>query len=245
MTARRWWGWPLVPFYAAGLAVKDWLRSTGKLKTSSLRWPIISVGSISAGGAGKTPVVIALAELLCAQGWHVDVLSRGYGRRESGVAQVIPDAVEAAHRFGDEPTLIAQKSNVPVWVGESRFAAGHAAETGSSAGEAPHGIHLLDDGFQHRQLARTLDIVLVTKEDLDDALLPAGNRREAFSALRRASLILLRAEEAAETEPRVRSRIGDFTPIHEIRRVLDFPKPLGVLSAGMRPMAFCAPCTAR
>ena len=68
MRARRWWGWPLVPVYAAGLAVRDGLRRVGWLRVRRLQWPVISVGSLSAGGAGKTPVVIALAELLRERG---------------------------------------------------------------------------------------------------------------------------------------------------------------------------------
>ena len=90
---------------------------------------MISVGSLSAGGAGKTPVVIALAELLRERGWDVDVLSRGYGREGRGVERVDLDAADAARRFGDEPVVIAQRAGVPVWVGAERFAAGVAAES--------------------------------------------------------------------------------------------------------------------
>src|ERR1035437_2958552 len=105
---RRWWGWPLVPIYAAGVLVRDWMRRLGWLRVRLLQWPVVSVGSLSAGGAGKTPVVIALAELLRGQGWAVDVLSRGYGRAGRGVERVDPDAAEAGRRFGDEPVLIAR-----------------------------------------------------------------------------------------------------------------------------------------
>ena len=128
MKARREWAWPLVPLYAAGLAVKDGLRGLGVPRTRKLRWPVVSVGSLSAGGAGKTPVVIALAELLHGRGWYVDVLSRGYGRAGSGVERVDPEAADAALRYGDEPMVIAQRTGVPVWVGAERFAAGSAAE---------------------------------------------------------------------------------------------------------------------
>ena len=200
---------PLVPLYAAGLAAKDGLRRVGVLGTRKLKWPVVSVGSLSAGGAGKTPVVIALAELLRGSGWGVDVLSRGYGRSGSGVEWVDPEAADAAERFGDEPVVIAQRTGVSVWVGEERFAAGSAAEqnqtqerntgilpapasklaggpvrsaqndkSGEEGGPNERKLHLLDDGFQHRRLARALDVVVVTEEDLEDALLPAGNRRE-------------------------------------------------------------------
>ncbi len=81
MSARRAWALPLVPVYAAVVALKDRLRGSGVLKTRRLNRPVVSVGSVSAGGAGKTPVVIALAKMMRERGWDVDVLSRGYGRR--------------------------------------------------------------------------------------------------------------------------------------------------------------------
>ena len=168
-----------MPLYAAGLAAKDGLRAAGALRVSKLKWPVVSIGSLSAGGAGKTPVVIALADLLRPRGWNVDVLSRGYGRKESGVARVTADSADAAIRFGDEPVLIARHARVPVWVGDERFAAGTAAEAASP--QQQRGVHLLDDGFQHWQLARTVDIVLVTADDLDDALLPGGQSPRAAS----------------------------------------------------------------
>jgi tetraacyldisaccharide 4'-kinase len=227
-----------VPLYAAGLAVKDGLRAAGVLRVSRLKWPVVSVGSLSAGGAGKTPVVIALADLLRPRGWNVDVLSRGYGRNENGVARVAAESADASIRFGDEPVLIARHARVPVWVGEERFAAGTAVEAASP--QRKHGVHLLDDGFQHRQLARTVDIVLVTADDLDDALLPAGNRRERFAALRRADVIALRDEERVDIEPRLRKFLREGALVWSVQRRLMLPVPAGQLSSGARPIAFCA-----
>jgi tetraacyldisaccharide 4'-kinase len=243
---RRLWAVPLVPLYAAGLALKQRLSP----KPRALTWPVLSVGSLSAGGAGKTPAVIALAELLAANGWSPTVLSRGYGRAvvaRNTPAEVVPHAPDAADRFGDEPTLIAQRTGLPVWVCADRFLAGRAAEaqtlahtfsptTEEASQEAAHPpLHLLDDGFQHRRLARTLDIVLVTADDLADALLPAGNLREPLSALLRADILVLREDEAAALTPRL--PVGK--PIWIIRRALRFPQPLGIFSAGLRPLAFC------
>lgn len=184
MSTRRPWARPLVPVYAAVLRAKEALRRAGVPRTRRLQWPVVSVGSLSAGGAGKTPVVIALATLLEESGWPVDVLTRGYGRSGRGVASVRPTLDDAAQRFGDEPVLIAQRTGVPVWVGADRFAAGERAE--ASGIKTPRRVHLLDDGFQHRQLARTIDVVVLTAEDLDDMLLPAGNLREGLAALQRA-----------------------------------------------------------
>jgi tetraacyldisaccharide 4'-kinase len=246
----------LVPLYAAGLAAKDALRRTGLLPARELRWPVVSVGSLSAGGAGKTPVAIALAELLVARGWHVDILSRGYGREGRGVERVDPASGAAARRFGDEPLMIAQLLGVPVWVGADRFVAGTAAEGAWAGGreayssaslgndnqellrnDHPKFVHLLDDGFQHRQLARTMDVVLVTEEDLHDALLPAGNRREPLAAIRRADALVLRAEERERLEPKVRTLTRGGAAIWTVRRTLHLPPEP---SAGIKPLAFCA-----
>src|SRR5438477_3128728 len=117
---RRWWALPLSPVYWASLRTKDTLRAVRLLPTRRVAWPVLSVGSISAGGAGKTPVVIALATLLRAHGQTVDVLSRGYRRQSHDVALVDPAASDAPTRFGDEPVLIAKSANIPVWVGRDR-----------------------------------------------------------------------------------------------------------------------------
>ncbi|MGP8259305.1 MAG: tetraacyldisaccharide 4'-kinase [Acidobacteriaceae bacterium] len=273
--SRRPWGWPLAPVYAAGLAVRDGLRRVGLLRVRRLAWPVISVGSLSAGGAGKTPVVIALAELLRERGWYVDVLSRGYGRTGRGVERVDLAAADAAARFGDEPVMIARKAEIPVWVGAERFAAGVVAENEEGQGgrllpqtithpstenaegwgtrpestdfiqgaEAPCSlrsarprVHLLDDGFQHRGLARTVDVVLVTEEDLEDALLPAGNRRELLASLRRADVVVLREQERERVEAKVRRLMRADAAVWSVRRELRIVEG----GAGARPLAFCS-----
>ena len=239
MSARRGWARPLVPLYAAALRIKDALRG----KPKRLQWPVISVGSLSAGGAGKTPVVIALAGLLKDAGWAVDVLSRGYGRDGSGVERVDPEAADAARRFGDEPVLIAERAGVPVVVGASRYAAGKLTETAST-----RGLHLLDDGFQHRQLARAVDIVLITVEDLADALIPAGNLREPLSALARADIVIVREDEVETVAKQAWPLLREGAQMWVVRRRLHFPglyssascSGLHVFGAGLKPIAFCA-----
>jgi tetraacyldisaccharide 4'-kinase len=231
---------PLVPLYRAAQLAEDWLRTRGMPQTRTLAWPVISVGSLSAGGAGKTPVVIALAELLCEAGWHVDVLSRGYGRTGRGVARVEVSAENAAAKFGDEPVLIAQRTGVPVWVGAERYAAGRAAEAANDTPHTNSRVHLLDDGFQHRKLARAFEVVLVTAEDLDDTLLPAGNLREPHAALARADAVVVRQDEVDRVAKRVWPLLREGAQLWTVRRALRFPEPLGVLAAGLRPLAFCA-----
>lgn len=255
MSARRPWALPLVPLYRAASAFDASLYSSGLRRTRKLHWPVISVGSLSAGGAGKTPVVIALANMLAERGYHVDILSRGYGRKGTGIAlvelaNVSPE--EAAAHFGDEPTLIAQRTSAPVWVGSDRFSSGWKAEKLWLDGQTAHsstplrndneksGIHILDDGLQHRRLARDFNIILVTAEDLADTLLPAGNLREPLTALRRADAVVFREEEREDVEKQIRTLAGPSAPLWSMRRTLRFPQPLGVFSAGLRPLAFCA-----
>jgi tetraacyldisaccharide 4'-kinase len=172
----------------------------GSLSSRRLQSPVVSIGSISAGGAGKTPFLILIGELLKERGVEFDVLSRGYGRHTRGVALVDPSG--APEQFGDEPLLIARKLGVPVIVGEDRYAGGTFAEE-----KFGPQIHLLDDGFQHRRLARDFDIALITEHDLKDTLLPAGRLREPRSSLARASAVV--RMDAVESD-RIPVREGQF-----------------------------------
>src|SRR5580704_13090351 len=135
-----------------------------------------------------------LGELLKSRGVSFDVLSRGYGRQSRGVLLVDPGGLP--QEFGDEPLLIARRLQAPVVVGENRQAAGCFAESRFGAQ-----IHLLDDGFQHRALARDFDIVLVTPDDARDRLLPAGRLRESLRALQRADAVVLTSGASPESFP--------------------------------------------
>jgi tetraacyldisaccharide 4'-kinase len=175
---------PLSALFGAAVATRNALYDRRLLPARRLQGPVISIGNLSVGGAGKTPFLMLLGELLAARGVEFDVLSRGYGRRTRGVAVVEPGGVPAD--FGDEPLLMARKLGVTVLVGEDRYAAGVEAERRFG----PR-LHLLDDGFQHRALARDFDIVLVTPDDARGRLLPVGRLREPLSALRRADAVVL------------------------------------------------------
>lgn len=215
---------PLVPLYAGALSVRSLAYARGWAHARRLAWPVVSIGNLSLGGSGKTPLTIRLAELLREQGMAVDVLSRGYGRQSGAVLKV--DAAGRARQFGDEPLLIA-RSGVPVVVGADRYAAGLLAESGVPG----PGLHLLDDGFQHRRLARDVDIVVLHRSDFEDRLLPAGRLREGFGALRRAQIVVMRAE-ARDLEAELRKR-GAQQPIWWMERRLDVPP-------AKRVVAFCA-----
>jgi tetraacyldisaccharide 4'-kinase len=175
---------PLSTLYAAGVRLRNESYDRGVLSSQKLAAPVISIGSISAGGAGKTPFVIFLGEFLKAQGVRFDVLSRGYGRKSRGVRVV--EAHGSPAEFGDEPLLITRRLGCPVLVGENRFEAGLLAEKRFGAQ-----LHLLDDGFQHRALERDLNVVLLTADDLADTLLPVGRLREPLRALERADVVAL------------------------------------------------------
>ncbi len=184
----------LSSLFGLGVRARNALYDRGLARAQRLSGPVVSIGNLSVGGSGKTPFVLLLGELLKARGVKFDILSRGYGRKTRGVALVEPPG--SPHDFGDEPLLLARRLNVPVIVGEARHAAGIFAEQ-----KFGPQLHLLDDGFQHRSLARDFDIVLVTPEDARDRLLPAGRLRESLTALRRADAVVLTSGASSEAFP--------------------------------------------
>ncbi len=329
---------PLVPLYRLALALRERRLASGREPIRRLAFPVISIGNLSTGGSGKTPLTIALAQALTSRGYQVDVLSRGYGRTSREPARVDPGG--AADKYGDEPLLIARNAAVPVYVAPQRYDAGllaekseggggfnprtkptnsggalapegsfpldptaskappvardrgsavlkghdfsraesqpmiggplqaaekpnravgrgfipgmnHAESTRALASEvcssgnppevqsfsagslAPGGMraHLLDDGFQHRQLHRDVDILLLDRGDLNDRLLPAGNLREELRSANRAHVLAIPADDPAlESDLRARGFAG---PIWRLRRRMEIPAITGPV------VAFC------
>jgi tetraacyldisaccharide 4'-kinase len=221
---------PLVPLYRLALIARELRMRTGLEPIRRLRWPVVGIGSLSAGGSGKTPLTIALAKALSQRGLQVDVLSRGYGRIGRLPARVDPEGT--AEAFGDEPLLIARETGVPVYVAALRYDAGLLAEAGlqEASGESRRlRIHLLDDGFQHRQLHREADILLLNRQDWTGSLLPAGNLREPLKAVRRAGVIAIPADD-----PRLEEELkawGWSGPVWRLRRKMDVPAVDGPVSA--------------
>lgn len=211
---------PLNGIYGAASALRNTLFDHGILPTRRLERPVVSVGNVSVGGSGKTPFVIALGELLKARGIRFDVLSRGYRRKTRGALVVEPNG--SAADYGDEPLLIARRLGVPVVVGESRYEAGRLAEK-----KFDSQLHLLDDGFQHRSLARDFDIVLIAGTEFADRLLPAGRLREPLSSLKRADAIVLPADVPAE-HAALRGKL-----VWRIKREVAIPAP------PQAPVVFC------
>jgi len=166
---------PLSLMYGAAARLHAWLYAQGIYTTKRLTTPVISVGNLTVGGTGKTPMVLWLAERFLEEGKHVGILSRGY--RGTGGSS---DEVEMMkERLGDRAVF---------GVGSDRYVEGRRIEA-----EQPVNVFLLDDGFQHLELARDVDIVLVDSTTFESTkwLLPAGSMREPLSALRRASAVVL------------------------------------------------------
>ncbi len=159
-------------------------QSKKKSRVRSLPRPVLSVGNLTVGGTGKTPVVCFLAEQAQALGKNVAILSRGYGT-QAQEPLMVPSQSNHWEQFGDEPTMLA--SSLPgcqVWVGRDRYALGiKAIETNNEID-----LFLLDDGFQHRQLARDVDLVLLDggRGLGNHRVLPWGPLREPEAALQRA-----------------------------------------------------------
>lgn len=212
---------PLSALYGAAVATRNKLFDLGILRARELAAPVVSIGNIRVGGVGKTPFTICLGELLKGRGIAVDVLSRGYKRDTTGVQIVDPNG--NASDFGDEPLLISRKLQVPVVVCASRFEAGRVAEQ-----KFHSQMHLLDDGFQHRALARQFDIALVDAGDLEGKLLPSGRLRESVRALRRADALVIPAEEPVENYQRFQKSVW------RVQRRIALPE-----DAPKHPVVFC------
>ena len=167
--------WPLSLPYRALVALRRTLYRWGVLRSERLPVPVIVVGNVIAGGAGKTPVTLALVRHLQSTGWQPGVISRGYGRSSDGCREVRP--ASTASDVGDEPLLIARATGVPVFVARRRAQAGRALLAAHPATD----VIVCDDGLQHLALARTVEICVFNDEGVGNGfLLPAGPLREAW-----------------------------------------------------------------
>ena len=158
--------------------------------------PVVSIGNLVVGGSGKTPVVATVAQMLHVMGERPAVLSRGYARRRPADGVVVVSdgtrVLEPVERSGDEPQMLARRlPGVPVLVSSDRFLAGRLAERRFGAT-----VLLLDDGFQHLQLARTVDLLLVDPADLEEHVLPSGRLREPLDTARAADAVLVSGDAA-------------------------------------------------
>lgn len=188
----RWALLPLAVFYGWGVHIRTVLYETGWMTRRQLPCRVVSVGNLTSGGTGKTPVVIALAQWLTSTGKRVGVLSRGYRRTSRDKHLLVSDGIRVladASDAGDEPYLIARRcTGVVVAVGVDRYRLGRWV-----LDRFPLDYLLLDDGFQHLALRRDVDLVLLDASDAMGirALLPAGRLREPIAAAARADAVLV------------------------------------------------------
>jgi tetraacyldisaccharide 4'-kinase len=201
--------------YGTGAGIRIKLFEKGLLSSETIPRPVISIGNLTAGGTGKTPLTVHLAAMLMSHGFKVLVVSRGYKRLDEKAVEVVSDGVTVkldARRAGDEPYLIARLvPQAPVMVGKNR------AET-ARAGlkQFDPDVILLDDAFQHQALARDLNLLLLDAAEPfgNGYLLPRGPLREPIAALHRADAIVFTRSQGAPTETQ-----------HEMSRMIQ-PKPV-------------------
>ena len=198
--------WPLSLLYGATVRARAWIYEKGWLKQKRLKATVISVGNLTVGGTGKTPMVIWLAEKFLAEGKRVAVLSRGY-RGSRGTSDEI------------ELMKFRLQGRVAFGVGKDRFAEGQRIEANQ-----PVDIFLLDDGFQHLQLARDLDILLMDASQSmhGERLLPAGRLREHLSAMSRANLVIFTRTETVPGTLEAIEKLSQFPVFAAATRLLGF-----------------------
>lgn len=218
---RRWWYWAALP-YAALSRFRTGLYRSGLLPQRRLPVPVVSIGNVTIGGTGKTPIVILLTEWLLSQGKRVAILSRGYRRRSSAPHLLVSDGIRllvGPTEAGDEPYLMARRCpKAVVAVGRDRYALGQWLLK-----QHPVDCVLLDDGFQHLGLHRDVDLLLVDATDLGglSAVAPAGRLREPLGAAARATAIIITRADRQDEVRRV---------VDRLRGVVDsMPDPIQVI----------------
>ena len=210
------------------------------LKSRNVGVPVVSIGNVTAGGTGKTPLTALLIAGLQARDRRVGVISRGYGGTEKGPLRVANDGtVETARRFGDEPSWLASRfTDVPIYICGDRIVAGQALLLDEKVD-----VILADDAFQHRRLARAFDIVVLdaTEPEWHYRSLPLGRLRENLSSLGRADAIFITKTNLSDSEPAfLRSRIERETAadIFEMESVIaGFTSLESGVRGAVRPLA--------
>jgi len=243
---------PLGRLYGVTMKARRALYRSGRFRTHALGAPVISVGNLTTGGTGKTPLVEWIANELARKGRRVCILTRGYGRRRSGTRVIVSNGSEIladANHAGDEPFLLAERLRGLATVicdADRVSAASWAVENFKSD------VFVLDDGFQHLRVARNLNILTIdaTNPWGNGRLLPAGILRESPSELARADCIVItRADDSNQTEELQREigKLSSGSPIFKsrmtirgLRQVAGRESPVGADEIkASRVAAFC------
>ena len=230
---------PLSWLYTASIQLRNILYTHGVFKARRLPCRVISVGNIVAGGTGKTPAVIAIAKHLQREGMRVAILLRGYKRRAREKVTIVSDGEKmcaAPIESGDEADMMARHlSGVPILVGKCRYLAGQVAVERFKVD-----VLLLDDGFQHRQLARDVDILTIPATHpfgSPEKLLPAGTLREPPAALQRADLILLTHADTPDVSAHIKKLVKPLAPNASVLESIHQPTHLYPLAISNQPSA--------
>lgn len=247
---------PLSTLYGAITRTRASLYNRGTFRAAKLSKPVISVGNITAGGTGKTPLVEWVTRTLAASGRKVCILTRGYGRENPRNRVIVSDGTQVYSNpteAGDEPYLLAKnlEGTASVISDANRFSAGEGAlkHLGSDC-------FVLDDGFQHMQLARDLNIVTLDATDPwgGGRMLPIGTLREPLTGLKRADCIVLTRCDQAENlddieseaanlsgdRPIFRSKMitGNFVPLNSSQSTSERQNPVGAFCGIGNPSSF-------
>ena len=179
---------PLALFYWGLIYWRNLFYNFGFFVTRSLPCPVISIGNISIGGTGKTPMVEYVSRYLQSKGMYVGIISRGYGRKTTG-SVIVTDGITKPTSWedvGDEPFMLANKlQDIPVVVDENRYRGGQFI-----CNEYKPDVILMDDAFQHRRVFRDVDIVLINSNHRRPKLLPYGLLREPLRNIKRADAVI-------------------------------------------------------
>ncbi|MDZ7831187.1 MAG: tetraacyldisaccharide 4'-kinase [Desulfobacterales bacterium] len=223
--------WLLSRIYGGIMRIRNKGYDNGRLRQHRLPRPVISVGNLTAGGSGKTPMTLYLTEILVQAGYSPAVISRGYKGKSEKTGGVVSDGrnvllgpVDA----GDEPFMMAnQLRHVPFLVGADRYAMGKFAIARFSPD-----VIILDDAFQHRRLGRNMDLVLVDAAVGfgNGYLLPRGILREPMAALARADAVVL--TRSVRPAPLLEAEISQIAPRIPVFRSVNRPYVYGIVKAG-------------
>jgi tetraacyldisaccharide 4'-kinase len=240
---------PLSLLYGAVTRTRLSLYRRGTFHTTKLDRPVISIGNITTGGTGKTPLVEWVARTVASHGKKVCILTRGYGRKDPHLQVIVSDGygvLTSPAEAGDEPYLLATKltGHAAVISSADRIAAGEEAikDFGTEC-------FVLDDGFQHLRLARDLNIVTIdaTNPWGGGKLLPYGRLREAPEGLNRADCVVITRSDQADDVEKLRTEIARLVngrPVFKSQmrpvRVVSLKNGPGTLAAPARVAAFCA-----
>lgn len=205
-------GSPLSPIYSAMMRARAFLYLKGVFKSHSMQVPVISVGNLTMGGSGKTPIIHYLARLLKNNGFSPVIVSRGYGGSADARVNIVSDTFKvhlSAEEAGDEPRLLAEMlPSISVLTGRKRVFPCRYAQNEMNAD-----VLLLDDAYQHLAVKRNVDLVLFNAESLEKRLkvFPGGYLREPFSALSRANALII-----TNSTPDTHDQFHNFKEVNRI-----------------------------